>query len=78
MADTSAEVIIKAEHHNSKEDLDEGREILEEGVDHFIFEAPVCSFEGVGRFVLGLCHEIEIIEPEGLKTFLQERVKKFL
>lgn len=40
MADTSADVIIKAEHHNSKEDLNEGCEILEEGVDHFIFEAP--------------------------------------
>lgn len=45
---------------------------------HFVFEAPVCSLEGVGRFVLGLCHEIEIIEPVTLKTFLKERVKKFL
>lgn len=40
MTDTAAEVVIKAEHHNSKADLREGRALLEEGVDHFIFEAP--------------------------------------
>lgn len=39
MTDTAAEIIIKAEHHNSKADLHEGRELLEKGVDHFIFEA---------------------------------------
>ncbi len=40
MTDTAAEVIIKAEYHNSKEDLREGLKILDEGVDHFILEAP--------------------------------------
>lgn len=46
--------------------------------NHSLFEATVCSLEGVGRFVLGLCHEIEIMEPESLKTFLKKRVKNFL
>jgi len=45
---------------------------------HSYFEAPVSGFEGVGRFVLGLCHEIEILDPPELKKFLKERVKKFL
>ena len=40
MTDTAAKVVIKAEHHNSKADLREGRELLNQGVDHFIFEAP--------------------------------------
>jgi hypothetical protein len=40
MTDTAAEVVIKAEYHNSTADLREGRKLLEEGVDHFIFEAP--------------------------------------
>ena len=32
------------------------------GKNQFLFKAPVCSFEGVGRFVLGLSQEIEILE----------------
>ncbi|WP_291862313.1 YafY family protein [Marinilabilia sp.] len=44
----------------------------------FLFEAPVCSFDGVGRFTIGLCHEIEILEPPELKTFITKRMKKFL
>jgi predicted DNA-binding transcriptional regulator YafY len=46
--------------------------------NHFLFEAPVCSFDGVGRFILGLCHEVEILEPLELKNFLKERVEKNL
>jgi predicted DNA-binding transcriptional regulator YafY len=44
----------------------------------FFFEAPVCSLDGVGRFTLGLCHEIEILEPPELKAFITKRIKKFL
>jgi predicted DNA-binding transcriptional regulator YafY len=44
----------------------------------FIFTAPVCSFEGVGRFVMGLCNEIEVIEPEELKIFLKNKAEKIL
>jgi predicted DNA-binding transcriptional regulator YafY len=44
----------------------------------FLFEAPVCNFDGVGRFILGLNHETEIIEPVELKYFIKKRIKKFL
>ncbi|MGV8138532.1 MAG: helix-turn-helix transcriptional regulator [Mangrovibacterium sp.] len=44
----------------------------------FIFEAPVCSFEGVGRFVLGLCNEVEVIEPEEFRQFLKEKAKNLI
>ncbi|HOW31187.1 MAG TPA: WYL domain-containing protein [Bacteroidales bacterium] len=40
------------------------------------FEAMVCGFEGVGRFVLGLIDEVEVIEPESLIKYLQEKGKK--
>lgn len=53
--------------------------------DHIISEkknyrlsVPVASYNGVGRFVLGLMEEIEIIKPEGFKKHLKERVKKIL
>lgn len=41
---------------------------------HFILQINVCGYEGVGRFVLGLLDDIEILEGEGLKQFLKERM----
>ncbi len=35
-----------------------------------IFETDVCSYEGVGRFVLGLCNEIEVLESAEFLAFL--------
>lgn len=44
----------------------------------FEFTAPVCSFNGVGRFIMGLCDEIEIIYPDTLKAFINEKAIKIL
>lgn len=41
---------------------------------HFTLETNICGYEGIGRFVLGLLDDIEIIEGEGLKEFLKERM----
>lgn len=46
------------------------------GHSHYLFESFVCGWEGVGRFVLGLCNEVEILEPEELNVFLKEKIKK--
>lgn len=45
---------------------------------HFVFEAPVSNFNGVGRFIMGLCDEIEIIHPQSLKDFIKNKAKKIL
>lgn len=42
--------------------------------NHWLFEAPVSSFEGVGHFALGLCEDVEIIAPGELKTFISEKI----
>lgn len=47
---------------------------LPDDPSHFILDTWVCGYEGVGRFVLGLLDDIEIIEGEGLKAFLKERM----
>jgi len=44
----------------------------------FLFDAPVCGFDGVARFVTGLCHEITILEPNTLRDFISKRVRNFL
>ncbi len=41
--------------------------------DRYLFRCETYGFEGVGRFVLGLCSEIEIVEPEALKSFIREK-----
>lgn len=46
---------------------------VENGEQFYILDTFVCSYEGVGRFVLGLLDDIEIIEGEGLKDFIKKR-----
>lgn len=42
---------------------------------HYILETNICGYEGVGRFVLGLLDDIEILEGDGLKDFLKGRMQ---
>lgn len=48
--------------------------ITEVDDNQWLFDAPVCGFEGVGRFCLGLCDEVEIIEPKQLKQYMKDKI----
>lgn len=39
-------------------------------------QIPVADFQGIGRFVLGLPGEVQVLGPEAFVTFLQDRQKK--
>ncbi len=39
---------------------------------HWLLQTNVCNYIGVGRFVIGLAHDIEIIESPGLEEYLQD------
>jgi proteasome accessory factor C len=41
----------------------------------YLFNGPVASFEGAGRFVLGLMDEIKVKSPENFKTFLKNKLE---
>lgn len=41
--------------------------------DMFLFEDFVTSYEGVGRFVLGLCNEIEVLDTPEFVEFLKNK-----
>jgi len=43
----------------------------------WILSTNVCSFEGVGRFITGLWEDIEVIESEELKEYLQNRFESW-
>lgn len=46
--------------------------------NQFEFEAPVSNFDGVGRFIMGLSDEIEIVNPQELKEFIKNKAKNIL
>lgn len=47
---------------------------VEKQEDSYLFHGPVASFEGVGRFVLGLMDKIKVVGPDSFKTFLQQKL----
>lgn len=44
--------------------------------NRWLLTTDVCSFEGVGRFILGLYDDIEIIENDNLKAFIASKIEK--
>ncbi len=43
-----------------------------------IYTGTVFLFEGIGRFIMGLLNEVEIIEPPELKTYVEGKVKEWM
>ncbi|MCB0585278.1 MAG: WYL domain-containing protein, partial [Phaeodactylibacter sp.] len=41
-----------------------------------IFDGMVRDWRGIGRFVLGLPGEVEVVEPEAFRAYLRERAGK--
>ncbi len=50
--------------------------IRKKGNDH-LFDGPVYSLKGIGRFVLGLLDEIRVLDPPELKDYINEKVKNY-
>ncbi|MFV0417911.1 MAG: helix-turn-helix transcriptional regulator [Dysgonomonas sp.] len=45
--------------------------------NEYMLDINVCSFEGIGRFVIGLLNDIEIIESTDFKQFIRDRINSF-
>ena len=41
----------------------------------YIYSDVVCSYEGIGRFALGLCNEIEVIDTAEFVKFLNKKMR---
>ena len=50
--------------------------IREDDDNHWLFEADIVSYLGIGRFVLGLYDDINIIEGNGFKSYIQKKISK--
>lgn len=61
--------LLKEEYPNAL------RELSQEDENHWLLTTDVCSFQGIGRFVLGLLEDIEVVESDEFKSFLSEKLK---
>lgn len=52
------------------------RDLVREDDSHWILRTEVCSFAGIGRFVLGLWDDIEIIDSPELSDYLAKKIEK--
>ena len=43
--------------------------------DHYLFHGPVASFEGVGRFVLGLIDEIKVLGSAAFRDYIDKKLQ---
>lgn len=53
------------------------RNHINEEDGHYRLKIPVAGYQGIGRFVMGLPGEIEVLGTKGFKEFLKEERKKF-
>jgi hypothetical protein len=45
--------------------------------NEYVLDTEVCSYEGVGRFVMGLLSDIEIVNSSELKEFVENKIKNY-
>ena len=43
----------------------------------WLFQAELASYVGIGRFILGLYDDIEILDDEGLKAYIRQKIQSF-
>lgn len=44
---------------------------------HWLFETDVATYDAMARFILGLYDHVEVLEDEGLKQFLSDKIKMY-
>ena len=49
------------------------RYLKQDDGDHWLCRLPVCSFLGVGRFVMGLFEDIDVLDPPEFLAYLREK-----
>lgn len=54
------------------------RDITQEGKGHWMLDTKVCNYLGVGRFVMGLMDDIEIVDTPELSRFVEDRAHHIL
>lgn len=64
-------------HHLLLEEFPLSRFFVRSSGGRNIFDGQVRNWKGIGRFVLGLPGEIEILHPPEFKDFIEKKIQKF-
>ncbi len=64
-------------HHLLVEEFPLSRQYISRKGKEVYFEGMVRNWKGIGRFVLGIPGEIEVIAPASFKQYLKERIAQF-
>lgn len=64
-------------HQLLLEEYPEARPFVRTHKGQAIFDGMVRDWHGIGRFILGLPGQVEVVEPEELKHYLQKRIGEF-
>ena len=60
-----------------REEYPKAEKYIEQDDDcHWIAEIPVSSFLGIGRFVLGLMEDIEVLGNDEFRNYLRDKIEK--
>lgn len=54
------------------------RDVTQEGKGRWMLDTKVCNYLGVGRFVMGLMDDIEIVDTPELSRFVEDRAHHIL
>ena len=69
--------LSKYARHLLVEEFPDSRQYIRVQPGAAYFDGMVRSWKGIGRFVLGLPGEMEVIAPAAFKNYLQERIDSF-
>lgn len=62
-----------------KEEYPQAEKFIRDSSDgRHILEMDVCSYAGIGRFVMGLFEDIEVLGDEGFTDYLHEKIGKMI
>lgn len=64
-------------HNFMQEEYPHSETLMKQEDDtHWIFETDLASYIGITRFILGLYDNIEILEDDGLRKYVAEKIQK--
>jgi predicted DNA-binding transcriptional regulator YafY len=54
------------------------RDITQEGEGRWLLDTKVCNYRGIGRFVMGLMDDIEIVDSPEFEAYIREQINAIL
>ena len=52
------------------------RDLTQEDETHWLLDTMVCNYAGIGRFVMGLAEDIEVVDSPDFAAFLRKRCEE--